>query len=156
MCRSWENETDKITCSTYYLMGREIDVPKDARPIMMDDAEETLLGDPMGARKQYRYGNLHIREYDDRYVVHVDRVDPRKDPLMHVLLDAPELIIASVLGICAGVKMGSKVHRITGSRRSAIMAGMITAAASGYILYILGRFIKGRLSDGITKKESHE
>ncbi|MEM4277532.1 MAG: hypothetical protein QXG53_00325, partial [Candidatus Nitrosocaldus sp.] len=90
-------------------MSREVEVPKDARPIMLDGAEETLLGDPMGAKKQYRYGNLHIREYEDRYVVHVDRVDPRRDPLMHVLLDAPELMIASALGIYSGVRLGSRM-----------------------------------------------
>lgn len=126
-------------------MDEEIEVPKDARPIMLDGAEETLLGDPMGARKQYRYGNLHVREYEDRYVVHVDRVDPRKDPLMHIVLDAPELIIASALGIYAGVKLGNRVHKATGSKSSAIMAGMLTSTACGYMVYLLGRLIKTRL-----------
>ncbi|MEM0029429.1 MAG: hypothetical protein QW572_00210 [Candidatus Nitrosocaldus sp.] len=126
-------------------MSREVEVPKDARPIMLDGAEETLLGDPMGAKKQYRYGNLHIREYEDRYVVHVDRVDPRRDPLMHVLLDAPELMIASALGIYSGVRLGSRMYKVTSKKSSAIMAGILTSIASGYMLYLLGRFIKDRL-----------
>ncbi|MFN4336539.1 MAG: hypothetical protein ACK4FV_03020 [Candidatus Nitrosocaldus sp.] len=126
-------------------MSREIEVPKDARPIMLDGAEETLLGDPMGAKKQYRYGNLHIREYEDRYVVHVDRVDPRRDPLMHILLDAPELMVASALGIYSGLRLGDSMYKITRSKSSAIVAGTLASVASGYILYLLGRFIKDRL-----------
>ena len=29
---------------------------------MLEDAEETILGQKNGADKQYRYGNLHIRD----------------------------------------------------------------------------------------------
>jgi len=43
----------------------EIEIPKQLRQFMLDGAEETKLGNKMGAKKQYRYGNLHIREYDD-------------------------------------------------------------------------------------------
>ncbi|MCS6767370.1 MAG: hypothetical protein RMJ59_00390 [Candidatus Nitrosocaldus sp.] len=129
-------------------MAREMEVPKDARPIMLDGAEETILGDPMGARRQYRYGNLHIREYDDRYVVHMDRVDPRRDPLMHIVLDAPELIVATALGIYSGARVGSMVKKARGGKGStmgAIIAGMLASIVSGYTVYLLGRFIKGRL-----------
>ncbi|MEM4277531.1 MAG: hypothetical protein QXS40_05085, partial [Candidatus Nitrosocaldus sp.] len=79
------------------------------------------------------------------YVVHVDRVDPRRDPLMHVLLDAPELMIASALGIYSGVRLGSRMYKVTSKKSSAIMAGILTSIASGYMLYLLGRFIKDRL-----------
>ncbi|MEM0441791.1 MAG: hypothetical protein QW450_01345 [Candidatus Nitrosocaldus sp.] len=126
-------------------MSREIEVPKDVRPIMLDGAEETLLGDPMGAKKQYRYGNLHIREYEDKYVVHVDRTDPRKDPFMHIMLDAPELIFASAFGVSAGVKAGSKVYKATTSKSNAIIAGTLTSIATGYMVYLLSRYIKDRL-----------
>jgi len=55
----------------------EIDVPKHLRQFMLEGARETKLGDKKGAKKQYRYGNLHIREYDDKYTVHMDKYDPR-------------------------------------------------------------------------------
>ena len=42
----------------------EIEIPKQLRQFMLEGAEETKLGNKMGAKKQYRYGNLHIREYD--------------------------------------------------------------------------------------------
>lgn len=57
---------------------KEIEVPKNLRQFMLEGAEETNLGDKKGARKQFRYGNLHIREYDDKFTVHSDKIDPRK------------------------------------------------------------------------------
>ena len=50
---------------------KEIEVPKHLRQFMLEGAQETKLGDKKGAKKQYRYGNLHIREYDDKYTVPV-------------------------------------------------------------------------------------
>ena len=54
----------------------EIKVPKEVRPFMLEEAEQTRLGQKNGAIRQYRYGNLHIREYEDKYLVHTDKVDP--------------------------------------------------------------------------------
>jgi len=39
---------------------KEIEVPKNLRQFMLEGAEETNLGDKKGAKKQFRYGNLHI------------------------------------------------------------------------------------------------
>ena len=69
--------------------GDEIEVPKELREFMLEEAEETILGQKNGAVKQYRYGNLHIREYPDKFLVHNDRIDPRKDPIGHLVYDAP-------------------------------------------------------------------
>src|SRR5919112_1147684 len=78
-----------------YIDGDDnIIVPKSVRPII--DYKETLLGNKKGAKRQYRYGNLHIREYDDNYTVHRDNIDPRKDQLGHLLTDAPEYFADSI------------------------------------------------------------
>ena len=61
-------------------------VPKTVRPVI--EYEPTILGEKKGSKKQYRYGNLHIREYDSYYSVHYDKIDPRNDPFGHVLVDA--------------------------------------------------------------------
>lgn len=53
----------------------------------------TLLGEKKGCKKQYRYGNLHIREYESHYSVHLDKVDPRVDPLGHLMADAPNYLV---------------------------------------------------------------
>ena len=44
-------------------MVQEIEIPLDLKRVVLMGAEETKLGDKKGALKQYRKGNLHIREY---------------------------------------------------------------------------------------------
>jgi len=60
------------------------------------DFSETILGDPDGSLRQFRNstGLLHIREFEDYFEIHKDRVDPRTDPLGHLLRDSPETIAA--------------------------------------------------------------
>ncbi len=88
----------------------EIDVPKHLRQFMLEGARETKLGDKKGAKKQYRYGNLHIREYDDQYTVHMDKYDPRSDPIRHLVWDAPEVLIGLAGAIIGGSKVGSYLY----------------------------------------------
>jgi hypothetical protein len=57
--------------------------------------EETILGDPKGCIKQYRNSSgLHVREYSDRFVIHRDEVDPRDDPIGHLIRDSPETLLS--------------------------------------------------------------
>ena len=74
-------------------------VPKAVRPVM--DYEPITLGEKKGSKKQYRHGNLHIREYDSYYSVHYDKIDPRNDPFGHVLIDAskyfPNIMMLSAI-----------------------------------------------------------
>jgi hypothetical protein len=65
-------------------------VPRTVRPIV--EYDETSLGNRKQALKQYRYKNLHIREYLDYYAVHMDKIDPMKDPIGHLVVDAPEYL----------------------------------------------------------------
>lgn len=120
-------------------------MPKDVRPIMLDSAEETLLGDPEGSRKQYRYGNLHIREYDDRYTLHVDRFDPRQEPIKHLLFDAPEVLIGAAVGIYTGYKVGSSITSNNNNNKAGILLGALVAAASGYASYRIVKWVKRML-----------
>ena len=48
----------------------EIELPIELSRIILDGAEETKLGDKKGAIRQYRKGNLHIREYESKFTVH--------------------------------------------------------------------------------------
>ena len=59
-------------------MTQEITIPLDLKRVVLMGADETKLGDKKGALKQYRKGNLHIREYEDRLTVHTDKVDHEK------------------------------------------------------------------------------
>ena len=52
-------------------LTKEIEIPLDLKRVVLMGAEETKLGDKKGALKQYRKGNLHIREYKDKFTVHI-------------------------------------------------------------------------------------
>jgi hypothetical protein len=106
-------------------------VPKSVRPII--DLKETVLGGKRGARKQYRQGTLHIREYDTHYTVHVDRVDPLKSPLGHLILDAPEYIVGAAAAALVARRMGGAVYSKRRGEGTPKRDAAIEAAVAGYI-----------------------
>jgi hypothetical protein len=56
---------------------------------------DTLLGDPDGCLRQFRNtSGIHIREYENYFEVHKDKIDPGKDPIGHLIRDSPETILA--------------------------------------------------------------
>ena len=121
--------------------GDEIEVPKELREFMLEDAEETILGQKNGAQKQYRYCNLHIREYDDKFLVHTDKVDPRVNPIGHLVHDAPEVLIGIACGIFTGVISAKKFSHKNPKKIS--LANLLSSSLiSGYLGYIATKKIK--------------
>ncbi|MDE1861315.1 MAG: hypothetical protein KGI33_00220 [Thaumarchaeota archaeon] len=124
----------------------EIEVPKEIRPFMMEGAEETNLGQKNGAIRQFRYGNLHIREYDDKYLVHMDKVDPRNDPLGHLIHDAPEFLVGMASAYFCGKRIASEVYKLQKNRPFAAVgagvAGLLASAVTGYLGYSLAKKLK--------------
>ena len=117
----------------------EIEVPKELREFMLEEAEETILGQKNGAQKQYRYGNLHIREYDDKFLVHTDKIDPRVNPLGHLVHDAPEVLIGIACGIFSGVHTAKKFS----NSNKILLANILTSSLmSGYLAYTTTKKIK--------------
>jgi hypothetical protein len=124
----------------------EIEVPKEVRPFMLENAEETNLGQKNGSIRQFRYGNLHIREYEDKYLVHLDKVDPRKDPLGHLIRDAPEFLLCIASAYWGGKKVASEVYKLRKNKPfaeiGASMAGMLASVVTGYMGYSLIKKLK--------------
>ena len=85
--------------------GIEVKVSKDEAPHPSSvEGFHRSLGHPRGQLADYRLelsggGCLHVVEFQDHYLAHVDAVDPSRDPLGHLLRDAPgwatPLIVAS-------------------------------------------------------------
>ncbi len=121
--------------------GDEIEVPKELREFMLDEAEETFLGQTNGARKQYRYGNLHIREYDDKFLVHNDRIDPRQNPLGHLVYDAPEVLIGLACAIFGG-SQATKFFMNKNSKKSTVTTGLLSSIVFGYLGYLATKKFK--------------
>jgi len=122
----------------------EIEVPKELRKFMIEGAEETILGQKNGAKKQFRYGNLHIREYDDKFLVHTDKKDPRKDPLGHLVYDAPEILIGLACAIFGGSQVAKKISN-NKSKGSSLTYGLISSIIFGYVGYATTKRIKDYL-----------
>lgn len=114
-------------------------IPKSVRPII--DYTETKLGSKNGAEKQYRYGTLHIREYENYYSVHMDKVDPRINPIGHLLKDAPEYIICGIMASTIGLKVGTAFYKKkkieeNDNQLKALPLGIITGILAGTTTYI--------------------
>lgn len=120
----------------------EIKVPKELREFMIDGAEETFLGQKNGAKKQYRYGNLHIREYDDNFLVHTDRIDPRQDPLGHLLYDAPEVLVGLGCAFLGGLQIRKLQFNKNKSKKSNLSFGILSSVITGYLGYTTTKKIK--------------
>jgi hypothetical protein len=115
-----------------------------------DEADEAHIGDKKGARRQFRLDNLHIREYDDHYTVHRDKIDPRNDPMGHLLVDAPEYLASILSAVYIGKKVGNQVYKTrraeSKNQRTAFydaaMLGYIAGSAAGMAAYIAISVIK--------------
>ncbi len=122
----------------------EIEVPKELREFMPDKAELTKLGQKNGANKQYRFGNLHIREYDERFLVHSDKVDPRRDPLGHLIHDAPEVLVGLACAAFGGPKVASSLFK-NSKKSNSVISGLVASIVAGYLGYSVSKKIKDRL-----------
>ncbi|HSB84110.1 MAG TPA: hypothetical protein VLD64_06465 [Nitrosarchaeum sp.] len=127
------------------MSGDEIEVPKELREFMFDGARETILGQKNGAKKQFRYGNLHIREYDNKFLVHTDKIDPRKDPLGHLVFDAPEVLIGLSCLILSGSKIAKTFLNNNKPKKSTMTAVVISSIIAGYVGYVATKKIRNYL-----------
>ncbi len=89
--------------------GKSVQVSKKLMPTLPSEFERTSLGTPNwlahpGANAQYRAKTaLHAYELDDRWDLHRDHYDPDDNPLGHFFVDAPELPLAILSAVIAGV-----------------------------------------------------
>ena len=124
----------------------EIELPKELSRIILDGAEETKLGDKKGAIRQYRKGNLHIREYDRKFTIHSDKVDPRKDPLGHLLFDAHEVLIGLAGAALGGGIIGKLIYNIkkdsSYKKQQSIIGGLTASLVTGYVSYYIAKKLK--------------
>jgi len=127
----------------------EIELPKELGRIILDGAEETKLGDKKGAIRQYRKGNLHIREYESKFTVHSDMADPRKDPLGHLLFDAQEVLVGLAGAAFGGGLVGKLIYNMKKDsilkRQQSIIGGLSASLVIGYISYYIAKKLKERM-----------
>ena len=102
--------------------------------------------------KQYRKGNLHIREYEDKFTVHTDRVDPREDPIGHLIYDAQEVLIGLAGAALGGGIIGALIYKLKNDskfkKEKAIAGGLIASLATGYASYYISKKLKEKMNNG--------
>ena len=128
-------------------------VPKAVRPII-DDLKETPLGSKKGAMRQYRYGVLHIREYDTHYSVHTDTVDPSSNPLGHLLVDAPEYLTGATAAFIVGRRLGTTVYNMRKKEGKSTKDAVIDAAVAGYLGGSAAGNLVFKMTNSLKKKKS--
>jgi NhaP-type Na+/H+ or K+/H+ antiporter len=89
---------------------------------------------------------LHIREYDDKFTVHLDKVDPRKNPLGHLLVDAPEVLVGLAGAAIGGFAIGAYIYKMNKDssvkRSQSIITGLAASLATGYASYVISKKLK--------------
>ena len=89
---------------------------------------------------------MHIREYNDKFTVHSDKVDPRKNPLGHLLIDAPEVLIGLAGAAIGGAAIGNYIYKLRKDspfrRPQSLVGGLITSLVTGYASYLLTKKLK--------------
>lgn len=72
-------------------------------------------------------GGLHVREYSQHWVAHLDLVHPARDFLEHVRVDAPRTFVAGGAGL--GAAIGAATGRSWGATLLGAGIGLAVAAA---------------------------
>ncbi len=127
-------------------------VPKAIRPII--DLKETPLGSKKGAKRQYRYGALHIREYETHYTVHTDIVDPSTNPLGHLFVDAPEYLAGATAAFIIGRGFSTTNYNISKKEGKSTKDALIDAVLSGYIAGSAAGNLVFNIANSLKRKRS--
>ena len=94
-----------LILSKYYESGNEIPRPEGTSFLHRSLGEIKLQNADWRASFQKLDQGFHAVEFDDRYECHIDKVDPDKNPISHLVEDSPvtlALLIAVPVLLTAG------------------------------------------------------
>jgi len=114
---------------------------KEDYPALPKCFNETLMGESVpGSLRQFRGPfSAHVHEFEDRWVLHRDIVDAEKDPIGHLVNDAPEYVLSALAGLATCLIAKNKRDN-----KNALLAGW---AMSSFLL-LLGKMTKAVSEDG--------
>ncbi len=141
------NERDKHRVFTRALQGlppgEHAIVSKSRLRSLPASYQETILGTPPslavpGAVRQFRGPyRRHVYEMSRTWDVHRDATDPREDPVGHLWSDAPEWLVAFLVGGYVGVTVGGSRYdqsvREGHSPSEAKLTGALGGVAAGLL-----------------------
>jgi len=115
--------------------GARLAFAKPALPHPREAGALVSVGLPVGQVADFRFApdsacrGMHVQEYQDRWVVHMDQVHPWCDVLEHLRRDAPNAWCAS--GAVLGAAVGAALGRSSGAALAGAGIGLLIALASG-------------------------
>lgn len=135
MSLGWNRVKSNLDNINYH---KSITVPKSVvpPPTVYDGFEESI-GEPEFQIRDVRKRingteSMHVKEYDDHYKVHRDRVDPKYDPLGHLMEDSPEVPAGVAAAVISGYEAG-KAHydNVKYTSEHPLLESAIVTLASG-------------------------
>lgn len=97
----------------------DITIPKSLIDHPLESGFIETVGGPQGQIKDYELilpdaRRIHVREFEDHYKAHWDKLSPKVDPLGHLRKDAPEwlLFLAGMSGAAIGYFTSKKLENI--------------------------------------------
>lgn len=93
---------------------------------------------------------MHVQVYGTYYTVHKDKIDPGKDPVGHLISDAPEIPISIATSIIAGYPAArSHYEKVKYTSDHPIMEsviiGLSEGSGAGIAAYLLSRLLRESL-----------
>ncbi len=137
----WSNVKPKLDRMSYH---KSIKVSKtEIPPPSVYDGFIDSVGEPDFQIRDIRKRvngteSMHVKEYKDHYEVHRDRVDPKYDPLGHLIVDSPEVPAGVAAAIFSGYEAG-KVHydNVKSTSEHPIIESAMVTLGSGACVGIL-------------------
>lgn len=141
MSQGWDRVKSNLDNINYH---KSITVPKSVvlPPTVYDGFEESI-GEPEFQIRDMRKRingteSMHVKEYDDHYEVHRDRVDPKYDPLGHLIEDSPEVPAGVAAAVVSGYEAGkSHYDKVKYTSEHPLLEAAIVTLASGIGMGIL-------------------
>jgi hypothetical protein len=112
--------------------GVRVEYPRRSLPHPREAGAEVSVGWPAGQIADYRFPpdsdcqGLHVHEFADRWIVHIDQVHPECDLGEHIRRDAPA--VAYLGGAMAGAALGAAVSKKSGGALVGAGLGLLVAA----------------------------
>ncbi len=117
----WQAIIEEVLESDHALVLKKVDDFGQSIPLIEDShLFRRSIGEPHGQNKDWRANiigtveGVHVREYPSFYQVHVDKHDPMKDPVGHIVYDSPGTLmsISAILTLIGIFFHWRKRHRM--------------------------------------------
>jgi len=76
----------------------------------------------------------------------MDKVDPRENPIEHLVQDSPEILVGLASAAIGGAKIASYIYKNKKNsifvRQPSIISGLISSLVFGYLGYSISKRIK--------------